>query len=152
MSLAPVIIAYDGSPGSHAAIRRAAELFASREATVVTAWSSVLMVAPAGFGIPAYLDDLDPELEKRAAETAEEGAELAREAGLAARPLVVRGSPPWSALVRAADEMEAAVVVVGARGLSPVRSALLGSTSSGVVHHTNRPVLVVQERQQGDKP
>jgi nucleotide-binding universal stress UspA family protein len=35
------------------------------------------------------------------------------------------------------------VIVVGARGLSTVASALLGSVSNAVVHHCKRPVLVV---------
>ncbi|MDQ3936027.1 MAG: universal stress protein, partial [Actinomycetota bacterium] len=49
----------------------------------------------------------------------------------------------WHAIVEAADELDARVVVLGSRGLSGVRSALLGSVSYGVVHHSRRPLLVV---------
>jgi nucleotide-binding universal stress UspA family protein len=33
---------------------------------------------------------------------------------------------------------------MGSRGLSGVRSLLLGSVSSGVTHHATRPTLVVR--------
>ena len=42
-----------------------------------------------------------------------------------------------------ADEQDARAVVLGSRGRSGVRAALLGSVSYGVVHHSSRPLLVV---------
>jgi nucleotide-binding universal stress UspA family protein len=45
--------------------------------------------------------------------------------------------------VETAEERDAAAVVVGSRGLTALRSAVLGSVSYGVVHHCKRPVLVV---------
>jgi nucleotide-binding universal stress UspA family protein len=75
---------------------------------------------------------------------ASEGAQLAREAGLAAegRSVATEGSN-WSALIRIADEEDALAVVVGSRGLSGLKQMLLGSTSSGLLHHSARPVVVV---------
>jgi nucleotide-binding universal stress UspA family protein len=35
------------------------------------------------------------------------------------------------------------VVVMGSRGLSGVRSMLIGSVSNAVVHHAHQPTLVV---------
>jgi nucleotide-binding universal stress UspA family protein len=49
----------------------------------------------------------------------------------------------WRTILDVADEVDAETVVVGARGLSTVASALLGSVSNAVVHHSGRPVLVI---------
>ena len=49
----------------------------------------------------------------------------------------------WQAILEVADEEEARVVVLGTRGHSRVRSLLMGSVSSGVLHHSERAVLVV---------
>jgi nucleotide-binding universal stress UspA family protein len=43
------------------------------------------------------------------------------------------------------EEARAAAVVVGARRLSGLSRLVLGSVSSGLVHHAARPVLVVPE-------
>jgi nucleotide-binding universal stress UspA family protein len=42
-----------------------------------------------------------------------------------------------------AEEHDVAAVVVGSRGLGRVKSALLGSVSSGVLDHARQPVLIV---------
>ena len=49
----------------------------------------------------------------------------------------------WQAVLAVADEHDASLVVVGSRGRSAIRSAVLGSVSYGIVHHSTRPVLVV---------
>jgi nucleotide-binding universal stress UspA family protein len=47
------------------------------------------------------------------------------------------------AILRAAGEDDVMSVVVGSRGRSGFRSALLGSVSNGVVQHCAKPVVVV---------
>ena len=42
-----------------------------------------------------------------------------------------------------ADELDAELIVVGARGHSTVESLMLGSVSNAVVHHARRPTLVI---------
>ncbi len=50
----------------------------------------------------------------------------------------------------AANERDAAAVVLGARGLGRVESVLLGSVSTAVVAHLHRPVLVIPHRKPSD--
>jgi nucleotide-binding universal stress UspA family protein len=47
-------------------------------------------------------------------------------------------------IARMADEHDAAVVIVGSRGLSGLKARLLGSTSESILHHCRRPVLIVR--------
>jgi nucleotide-binding universal stress UspA family protein len=46
-------------------------------------------------------------------------------------------------IVAAADERDAAIVVVGTRGRARIAAALLGSTAEAVLRHADRPVLLV---------
>jgi nucleotide-binding universal stress UspA family protein len=69
----------------------------------------------------------------------------AGEAGFTARGHLVRGKP-WRAICDTANELDAAAVVLGARGLGRVESVFLGSVSTAVVAHLHRPVLVIPHR------
>ncbi len=85
---------------------------------------------------------LDGIAEELVHEKMSRGVELASAAGFAAEGRVVAGKA-WRALCEVAQEVDAAVIVVGARGLSRAESVLLGSVSTAVVLHAQRPVLVV---------
>lgn len=58
----------------------------------------------------------------------------------------VRVGVPGPTLAREAEDFRADMIVMGARGLSPVQRFLLGSVSRGVLAHTAKPVLLTREK------
>jgi nucleotide-binding universal stress UspA family protein len=50
---------------------------------------------------------------------------------------------PVEALLEVADRYDASCIVVGTWGESPLRGAILGSTSHKLLHLSHRPVLCV---------
>jgi nucleotide-binding universal stress UspA family protein len=152
----PVIVAFDGSPESEAAVRAAAGLFAGRTLVVVSVWEPGLAMAmtspPDGlsglsYGAPSpeTMAMIDSVQHDRATETAETGAALARELGAGAEPYAVADEVDIAeTLAGVADARDADALVVGSRGLGRVKSRLLGSTSQGLLRHTKRPVVVVR--------
>jgi nucleotide-binding universal stress UspA family protein len=56
----------------------------------------------------------------------------------------VRRGPAVDEILDLAGEIGAGLILVGSRGLGPVKSLLLGSVSEGVVHHATCPVLVTR--------
>jgi nucleotide-binding universal stress UspA family protein len=146
----PVVVAYDGSEPASAALDAAARLFPGHPAAVVSVWDSMagaasasLVAVPAAVAVEAA-EKIDEASERQATQLADEGAARLRSGGLEAvgHPVKSHGNA-WSTIVEFAERQEAEVVVVGSRGRSGVKSVLLGSVSSGVVHHSTRPVLVV---------
>ncbi|WP_336206282.1 universal stress protein [Nonomuraea sp. LPB2021202275-12-8] len=143
-----LLIAYDGSDDAKTAIAFAGSLFQGRPAVVLTVWERLAMTtARASAGLVMTIDNSaveDEAIGKAMTELAEQGAELARQAGLDATPRCEADSVAvWSTIVDVADEIDATVIVTGTRGMGGVRSLLLGSTSDRVLHHAHRPVLVV---------
>jgi nucleotide-binding universal stress UspA family protein len=151
MSQGPVLFAYDGSAHARAAIEHAGGILQPGPAVVATAWSSFEEQAPAALlalsrdMVRETVETLDAANRETAEECAAEGAELARAAGFDAEPRALRaGGPFFAALLHAADELDARAIVAGSRGRSSFASAVLGSVSTGLLHHTERPVLVVR--------
>ncbi len=146
----PALIAYDGSEGARTAIARAGTILGGGAAVVVTVWAPLRDVAPGALlALPAGMaaaavDDIDAATRQHAEDLAGEGAGLARAAGFDAEARAVASSERYfRALLELAGELDARVVVVGSRGRSSVAAAVLGSVSTGLLHHGHRPVLVV---------
>ena len=82
--------------------------------------------------------------EADAHDVVEAGVAIAREAGFEADALLLAADRKTAELIAAtADELDAPAIVIGQRGLSGLKSALLGSVSRDVVNAYHRPVIVV---------
>jgi nucleotide-binding universal stress UspA family protein len=140
----PLLLCYDGSEDAAYAIRRAGDLFTGRHSLVLTVWEPTSAWSGATDGIVDVVA-LDLAAVTRAGRVADEGVRIAREAGLQAEPLAVEAAGPvWKTIVEIADRHDAQTIVLGSRGLTGVRSALLQSVSSAAVHHADRPTLIVR--------
>lgn len=73
-----------------------------------------------------------------------EGAALLDAAGVGYSMEVVLGSPS-TVLVDMAEQLNADLVILGARGMGAIQSAMVGSVSKAVIHRCTRPVLIVRE-------
>ena len=147
----PLLFCFDGSDDATNAIAEAARLLGPRPAVVVTVREPIELWTPydpatildAGIAKlaakPLGLDEIADEIAQKQLDA---GVELARAAGLEAQGRVACGKP-WRAICDLADELNAAAIVLGARGLSRVQSALLGSVSAAVSVHAGRPVLII---------
>jgi len=142
MNEAPILIGYDGSDDARRAVDYAAVLFGNRRAvvldigSVITPAESLATLTPGPYAFEEYN-------RSEAASTAEDGARYARGAGLVADPRAEVVAPTWEGVVEVADEIDAAVIVMGSRGLNGARELLEGSLSHQVAQHAGRPVLIV---------
>ncbi len=147
----PVLLGYDGSDAAGRAIERAAGLIGGGPAVVLTVWEPTaaftgydpLAGVSEGMGRAAGLeremDDIGAQVAQR---TAEQGVEVARKHGFDATAQTAEGKI-WRTIVDVADELDASAIVVGTRGHSGLQSLMIGSVANGVVHHSDRPVLVI---------
>jgi nucleotide-binding universal stress UspA family protein len=140
----PILICYDGSDGAERAIDVAADLLGPRHAVVLdvgpplTAAESLAVMSPVAPG--TTFEELNVDDARR---RAREGAERARHAGFVAEARAELAAPTWEGVVDVADEIDAAVIVLGSRGLNAFKELLDGSVSHDVAEHAGRPVLIV---------
>jgi nucleotide-binding universal stress UspA family protein len=150
-----VLIAYDGSPSAATAVRVTAGLFRDARVSIATVPSETTVRA--GTAVPVLpgtspvavqqaIDELAAEARRQADETAEQAVEQARTLGLAAEAVTITPSAPASAaLLDAAHRLGADLLVCGTRGRGAFARALLGSTSTSLLHQTDLPLLIVPD-------
>jgi nucleotide-binding universal stress UspA family protein len=134
----PILLCYDGSDDAFRAIELAGSLFPGRSAVVLSVWEKYGVLS----GIPRVDDAL---MQEATQEMAGDGKERAEAAGFTAATAVAVEAEHGvaTAIIEAADEYDAALVVMGTRGNTGIRSLLLGSVSHSVAHHAHRPLLIV---------
>jgi nucleotide-binding universal stress UspA family protein len=140
----PILICYDDSPDAGQAIEAAAALLGPRRAVVVDVlpWMTAAesMAATSSLVPGTAFEELN---EAEARRIAGRGAAIARSAGFEAEPRGELASATWEGIVGLADELDAAVIVIGSRGLTRVKKIFDASVSQQVAEHAGRPVLIV---------
>ena len=139
-----ILICYDGSTDAKEAIARGARILRGQRATVLTIWSPFDMAALGLSGGVEDMQDSDEAGRLHAEHQAEAGARLAIELGFDAEPRTVdRRTTIADAILGEADALDATAILMGSRGLTGVKSVLLGSVSHAVIQHADRTVIVV---------
>ena len=140
----PIVVAVDGSPAAGRATRVGIDLAAALRVEVVFVHGSAKI---AGRLFERNPNTRDPDETVADADAVlAEAAELARERGVAHRLEVVGEESAGDIaadIVGFAEAEEAALIVVGSRGLGNLRRALLGSVSRAILDATDIPVVVV---------
>lgn len=143
-----ILVCLDGSPHSDEALTVAIELASVNDGAIelITvarepyAWIVGAPMTP----VPQFADlrNLIEQEHKRVLNDA--GAKVP--AGVAVSAALVFGDPA-AEIVKQANGGDIDLVVMGARGLGGVKSALLGSVSQRVLHRSEVPVLIAHAKQ-----
>lgn len=144
-SLKKVLLATDGSPDSLLAARKALELahvFGSElhVVHVVPVSQPYHIVGAKDFEGPSFYEE-DVE---QAQKLLDEQVKQIEEAGGKVAKAYLRSGEPDAEVISLGEEIGADLIVVGSRGLNPLRRLPVGSVSSSIVAHAHCPVLVTR--------
>jgi nucleotide-binding universal stress UspA family protein len=133
----PILLCYDGSDDAFRAIEFAGTLFPGHNAVVLSVWEK--------YGLLSGIIPFDDKVMQDATDLmAADGAERAETAGFTASAVAVEADHGVAeAIIDAAEQHDAALVVMGTRGNTGIRSLLLGSVSHHVAQRSHRPLLLV---------
>ena len=141
-----VVVAVDGSPASRVATDWAARDAALRHVPLTVVHVQLSADAGPWMDLPVA-EDFAAESDRRAMEVITDALSVAADAVSGEREIPVEhcllSGPAVPALVDMSKDAE--MMVVGCRGLGGVQRLLLGSVSSGVVHHSHCPVAVIHD-------
>ena len=132
-----IVWATDGSDLADGALEHVVELAQVHHSRIVAVHANELLAGRYG-GAPLSADE--PEMREKIAQQVEE----LQAAGFDTELEIRSGSHDVATLIaRAADDVNADLIVVGTRGHGVLVAALMGSVARGLCHHAHQPVLVV---------
>ncbi len=137
-----VLLPTDGSPCSDHALREGFDLARTcgAEATVLYVIENPLLTLPMlPEGIP-YEADLYEDLKKAAEEVLTSARKIAQEVGIPVNTIMHEGQPVPTIVEFAKDHD---LIVMGTHGRGGLEKLILGSVTEGVLHRTDKPVLVI---------
>jgi nucleotide-binding universal stress UspA family protein len=145
-----IILATDGSPSAERATATAIELAQATAAPlhIVTTWS--IPISAYGYAPLVIVPEVQAAEREKAEQALAAAVEQAQAAGVEATSSVREGETVEE-ICAAARETGASLVVVGAHGWGVVRRLVFGSVSTGVLHHSPCPVLVVRAGDEADE-
>jgi len=142
-----IMIAFDGSKDSVKAVELGCSMAEKYGSTLILAH----VFSPA---LPPYTGVAPmpvPEIEgiavvakERARSVLARGIDLVTARGLKARGELIEAGSTVQALVELAAAEKVDLIIVGTRGMTGFKKLILGSVSSGLVSHSDCPVLVVR--------
>jgi nucleotide-binding universal stress UspA family protein len=136
--MSEIVIGYDGSDSSRSALNHAFDFAKALGDSIVI----VFAYAPGGYGGGEV-----PEQRRAVEEFGEKMASEAVEATKAAKleyKVEMINEHPHDALMTAAKNHDARMIVVGSHGESPLKGAIIGATPYKLVQLSETPVLVVR--------
>jgi len=136
--MADVVLGFDGSPSSRAALYEAIEQAKQFGDRLVVVFGD----EPPGRSAGEEFGEHRRVLEERGTTLLEEAADEAKKSGVEVETVLVPLKPAV-ALEGVARERGARLIVVGTYGEGPFRSAILGSTPHKLLHVSDVPVLCV---------
>jgi nucleotide-binding universal stress UspA family protein len=140
-----ILLAFDGSPHSLAAVRFLAKLPLPAEARIDVLTSTGARAGAFASSRKAELHDFEVVAEQHAAEVTRQAVDVLRAVGRPATPHVRHGDPKLDILA-AAHDLDSDLIVVGARGVGGFQGMILGSVSRAVSKAAPCSTLVAAHR------
>jgi nucleotide-binding universal stress UspA family protein len=137
-----IVVGTDGSSGAEAAVHKVIEIGKGSGATVHVVCTYPGRSTLERIGLTAKTDPVD--MRGVAADVVARDERRFREAGFDVEKHVREGDPA-DTLIDIAQEKDADLIAVGARGHSALRRFALGSVSAKLSHHSPTSVLIVRE-------
>ena len=142
-----VLVPTDGSENAERAVRFSAQVADRRQQAEVTVVYVHLQLPPHAHSGASVLEPGDEELvhaQEIVDHAVAEIRSLVTSPDVTVSGRVVVNNRIDQGILQVADEIKADIIVLGTRGLSPLRGAIMGSVSHALIEKATCPVLIVK--------
>jgi nucleotide-binding universal stress UspA family protein len=135
-----LLLCYDGSDRAAHAIAVAAQLFPGASASVVHVWEPLEHVVARYAVLAPYLGENIAEAD---ASVEQQSSTIAAAGLVASAHSATLKETVWQAVIAAAEEVNADLIITGTRSLHGARELLAGTLSHSLLQHSAVPLLAI---------
>jgi len=136
-----ILVALDGSKNSSRGLVKAIEIAKEDNAKII---GLNVVSVPMSYFLSRPKMELKEDMIKSSKKILTESGRKCKSAGVDFESKVIPGGDPGYDIVKFSNKIKADMIVVGARGLNPLKEMFLGSVSNYVLHKSKIPVLIVK--------
>lgn len=133
-----ILVAYDGSKFSEAALDQAIDMAKACQSTLY-----VMHVVDLNVEDMALSPGLEAKLEEEARKVLDQAGEKVKQAGLACETIMGYDDQPYRPIVEEAKKRKISLIMVGTHGRTGLARVLMGSVSQRIIGHAPCTVMVV---------
>ena len=136
-----ILVPVDGSKNSIRGLKKAIRI--AKEGNTKIVVLHVVKLPPA-FVLRNLKTRIKADYQKDGKRILSEAEKVLQKEGIKADIKMINGGDPGYDIVKFSQKHKFDMIVIGARGLNPIKEVFLGSVSNYVLHKSKTPVLVVK--------
>ncbi|OPX87146.1 MAG: Stress response protein NhaX [Pelotomaculum sp. PtaB.Bin104] len=139
-----ILVAFDNGNQSQKALDNAIKLARSLKSKISIVTSFNISDYTLSFGEVAVRKEIEDQTRSHIEEILKSAAEKVAQEGIEVNTEILYGTP-GEAIAQYAKDKNVNLIVIGSNNRNAIGRMFLGSVSNYVVHHAQRPVLVIRE-------
>ena len=136
-----ILVALDGSENSIRGLEKAIEIAKADKSKII---GVNIIELPLSYFITRPKMEMKNQISKKSKIIMEQAKKKCNGAGVEFESKIIPGGDTGYDIVKYAKKQKVDTIVIGARGLNPVKEMFLGSVSNYVLHKSKLPVMIVK--------
>lgn len=136
-----ILVALDGSKNSIRGLEKAIEIARADKSKII---GVNIIELPLSYFITRPKREIKDNISKKSKTIMEQAKKKCSDAGVEFESKIIPGGDTGYDIVKYAKKQKVGTIVIGARGLNPVKEMFLGSVSNYVLHKSKLPVMIVK--------
>jgi len=136
-----ILVALDGSKNATRGLEKAIDIAKENQSKII---GLNIVQVPISYFIGRPKMEIQGSMIKASKKIMEDADRKCRSLGVSFESKIIPGGDPGYDIVKFSKKSKSDMIVIGARGLNPLKEMFLGSVSNYVLHKSKIPVLIVK--------
>ncbi len=136
-----ILVALDGSKNSMRGLTKAIDIADKNSSTII---GINVVNVPISYFVSRPKMEIKEDMIKESKKIIDGAKIKCKKAGISFESKIIPGGDPGYDIIKFAKKSKSDIIIIGSRGLNPLKEIFLGSVSNYVLHKSKIPVLIIK--------